>query len=571
MSALLEKWKSLDAQDRLFYSFMVLWTLAGFLQSAFMELSGEEAYYWMFAQQLEWGFLDHPPLVAFFTQLGYFWLPNNLGARFFMVLLSTGTLYLLYRLLEPRNARLTIFIALGLIAFHAGSFLIKTDVPLIFFEALFLLAYKKYLQREGWQQILLLGFSIAMMFLSKYHGALVVLLVVASYPQLVRKKTFWAVVGVVVLLMLPHTYWQYTHDWASIRFHLQGRSDITFKWNNILNYLWSQPLMLGPLVSLVLLPAAFLYKRRDHFDRALQFVFFGVLTFFLLSSIRVYIHKHWTSIALIPGLILAYQYIVNRPLWQKRIRQLTVATLILLVPARLYYAYDFVPDSIDGDLEALHGWDRWAEQVDSLAGDREVVFLNSYENASRYTYLTGKQAHCISNYFFNNTHFDYWDGEDRIQGKPVFLINNKRKNTEFTTYNTDIDVQVRYREIDNFWSYSKVWVEPLEEINDLKTGEEVRLKVLVTNGHKYAVSSKNNEELPPFLGYYFLKGQGRGHGSGLTERPLELASGESKEMILRIKAPDKPGNYQLRFGVQTAWLPATINSRRHSLKVEEQD
>ena len=567
MSVLLEKWGSLDAQDRLFYLFMFFWTLAACLQSAFMELSGEEAYYWMFAQHLEWGFLDHPPLVAFFTQLGYFWLPNNLGARLFMVFLSTGTLYLLYRTLEPKNARLTITIALGLIAFHAGSFLIKTDVPLIFFEALFLFTYKKYLQRDGWREILLLGFSIAMMFLSKYHGALVVILVVASYPALVKKWSFWGVVGVVVLFMLPHTVWQYTHDWASIRFHLQGRSDITFKWNNVLNYLWSQPLMLGPLVSLVLLPAAFLYKGKDRFDRALQFIFFGVLAFFFLSSIRVYIHKHWTSIALLPGLILAYQYLINRPHWQKRLRQLTVVTLVLLIPARLYYAFDFVPEKFDGNLEALHGWDRWAEEVDSLAGDREVVFLNSYENASRYNYITGKQAHCISNYFFNNTHFDFWDGEDRIQGKPIFLINNKRKNSEFATYNTDIGVQIRYREIDNFRSYSKVWVEPLESIPDFKPGEEINLKVSITNKHNYAVSAQNNPELPPFLGYYFLKGQGRGFASGLTDEPLEMQPDESKELVLRIKAPEEPGKYQLRFGVQTAWLPATINSRRHSLRV----
>ncbi len=569
MSTLVQKWRSIDPSNRLFYIFLFCWTIAGCLQSAFMELSGEEAYYWMFAQQLEWGFLDHPPLVAFFTQLGYFWLPTNLGARLFMVLLSTGTLYVLYRTLEPRNPRLLITMALGLVAFHAGSFLIKTDVPLIFFEALFLLAYKEYLKEDGWKQILLMGISIAGMFLSKYHGALVVLLVVASYPAVAKRKSFWAVVGLVVLLMLPHTYWQYTHDWASIRFHLQGRSDITFKWNNLFNYLWSQPLMLGPLVSLVLMPAAFLYKSQDRFERALRFVFIGVLVFFLLSSIRVYIHKHWTSIALLPGLILAYNYLIPREKWQKHLRTLTLITLVLLVPARLYYAYDFVPDKWDGKLEALHNWQSWAEELDSIAGEREIVFLNSYENASRYTYMTGEPAHCVSNYFFNNTHFDYWDGEDRLQGKSVFLINNKRKNQEFKTYNTGINVQIRYREIDNYRSYSKVWVEPLDEIEDMKAGEERKLRLLVTNKHSYRVSAKNNPELPPYLGYFFLKGQGRGYSDGLTAEALELAPGESVEMELTVKAPEKPGNYQLRFGVQTAWIPATINSRRHSLKVTD--
>ena len=568
MSLLLEKWRSLAAQDRLFYTFLLLWSLAGFLQSAFMELSGEEAYYWMFAQNLQWGFLDHPPLVAFFTQLGYFWLPNNLGARLFMVLLSTGTLYILYRILEPKNPRLLITMALGLIAFHAGSFLIKTDVPLIFFEALFLLAYKHYLQSENWKNALLLGFSIAMMFLSKYHGALVVLLVVASYPALVKKRSFWGVVGFTVLLMLPHTYWQYTHDWASIRFHLQGRSDITFTWGNLLNYLWSQPLMLGPLVSLVLMPAAFLYKDTDRFERALRFLFIGVLAFFLLSSIRVYIHKHWTSIALLPGLILAYHYLLPRPQWQKRLHVLTVITLVLLIPARLYYAYDFIPDKWDGDLEALHGWDRYAAELDSLAGDREIVFLNSYENASRFTYMTGKPAHCMSNYYFNNTHFDYWDSEDRIQGKNVLLVNNKRNDENFKTINTSIDVQIRYREVDNFSSYSKVWVEPLSEIPDMKVNETVKLKLQIINRHDYAVELRPGQDLEPLLSFYFLKGQARNFSKGVLG-PVKLAAGESTEWEVTVKAPAEAGNYQLRFGMHTGWIPATINSRRHAVKVSD--
>ena len=59
-----------------FQVFLSLWTLVALLQSYFMDLSGEEAYYVLFARSIDLGYLDHPPMVAFATFLGELVLLN---------------------------------------------------------------------------------------------------------------------------------------------------------------------------------------------------------------------------------------------------------------------------------------------------------------------------------------------------------------------------------------------------------------------------------------------------------------------------------------------------------------
>ena len=128
--------------------FFSSWLLLAVIQSALMPLSGEEAYYWLFSRALDWGYLDHPPAVAFFGRLGYELLENELGVRLFSSLLSVSTLWLIYDLIGRKGLRNFAFLAGGLLAVHAGSFLVKTDVPLLFFEVLFFWFYKRFLDRN---------------------------------------------------------------------------------------------------------------------------------------------------------------------------------------------------------------------------------------------------------------------------------------------------------------------------------------------------------------------------------------------------------------------------------------
>ena len=303
--------------ERFFLYFLIFWTVAGLIQNYFTEVSGEEAYYWLFSQFLDWSYLDHPPMVGVVTAPGYWLLPNNLGLRMGMLVTNILTLIVLRKTLEVNDDKLFVWMMLGLLPFHLGGLLVKTDVPLLFFTATFFYFYKQYLKEDNWKVVLLLALNIALVMMSKYHGVLVVLFTVASNFKLFTRKSFWAVVGLTVLFMLPHTYWQYTHDFASIKFHLYNRIDLGFSFGTILYYISIQPLVFGPLIGVVLFAAAYKHKTESAFHRALKFNIVGVLVFFLISAFRVEVHKHWTSVVIVPLILLGHEYLSNKENWRK--------------------------------------------------------------------------------------------------------------------------------------------------------------------------------------------------------------------------------------------------------------
>ena len=156
--------------------------------------------------------------------------------------------------------------------------------------------------------------------------------------------------------MLPHLFWLIDNNFSSLRFHLNGRSDISFKWSNVLGYVASQPLVLGPLVSLPMLYALFKRKYTDAFSRALLFVLVGVLSFFFWQSFRVFIHKHWTSIVLVPLIVLAFPVLETNLKLSIVFRRLARVSFLFLVLFRMYLVYDFVPETIPIKTEPLHNW-----------------------------------------------------------------------------------------------------------------------------------------------------------------------------------------------------------------------
>ena len=83
--------------------FFSVWTLLNLLQATYTVLLNDEAYYWVYSNFLDWGYFDHPPMIALLIKAGYSLFHNELGVRLFIVLLNTLTLIILYRLLPRKN------------------------------------------------------------------------------------------------------------------------------------------------------------------------------------------------------------------------------------------------------------------------------------------------------------------------------------------------------------------------------------------------------------------------------------------------------------------------------------
>ena len=71
--------------------FYVNWLILNLFQATTTGLLDDEAYYWVYSRFPDWGYFDHPPMVALLIKAGYTIFANPLGVRLFIVLTLSPT------------------------------------------------------------------------------------------------------------------------------------------------------------------------------------------------------------------------------------------------------------------------------------------------------------------------------------------------------------------------------------------------------------------------------------------------------------------------------------------------
>lgn len=411
------------------YLLIGAWFIINLLQAFFTGLHSDESYYWMFSRNLDWGYFDHPPMAALFIYGGYSLLPGEIGVRLLMVILSAITFALILNELKERDD--IFFVTLFMLSFplvhtHISGFLAIPDVPLLFFTMLFLLLYRKFLEKPSATVSLALGIISAAMIYSKYHAFLIIGLTVLSNLRLLRNKFFWLTAGVSVLLLLPHVWWQIDHGFPTFKYHLIERAK-PLRVKHITDYLLNQLLMAGPLTGVLVFWKLTAFKPASKFDRALMFNILGFYAILFILSFKNRIEAHWTA-AIMPMLMLAtYPLIKNDPsvkLWFKR---LALPVILLMLLYRVYLAADFIPNTGHAKI-TFYNRKASAMEIKEMAGGKKVGFFNNYAAVSNYIFYTGDSAVHLSTPEYRFCQYDLWNEEQFAQGEPVFAIQSKHLN-----------------------------------------------------------------------------------------------------------------------------------------------
>ncbi len=397
--------------------FIALWFLLALVPAGLAELTSDEGYYWFYAMSLQWGYYDHPPFLALMTKVGTLMFPGELGVRFFTAALSTLGLLIVFTLLpRDRGTRWTAFvIVLSLPLLNYLSVVVMPDGPLMFFSVVFLYAYKRFLDKEDRFAVILLGVAMALMAYSKYHGALVVLFTVLSNPSLLRSRKFHTALLVALIGFLPHLWWQYQNHFVTFEYHIRGRATgLTTRY--LFEYLSQQVIAISP--GLIFVP--FVVKTRDPFERALKFISIGTLGFFLLATLRGFVHTHWTSIALYPIILLAVPFYRS---WSTRIwfYALFVPFGVALLLLRTYLVYPIFPITHMG-IDYYHDRDAWAEDIRDVAGDDRVLFPENFRQAPLYSFYSGRTGVALFRDASRQSQYELWQYEDSLQGTSVTWV-----------------------------------------------------------------------------------------------------------------------------------------------------
>lgn len=545
--------------------FLLVWLLLALFQARYTELMDDEAYYWVYSRHLDWGYFDHPPMVALLIKLGYSLFHNELGVRLCMVILNLLTLIITDKLIPRRDNRLFYLLFFVLAAMQLGGMLAVPDVPLVFFSAFFFLIYRNFLEQQSWKNTLLLALSMALMFYSKYHGILLVAFTVISNLNLLRVFKFYIACIITAILFMPHIYWQYAHEFPSLQYHLVERNARAYQFSFTSEYILGQLLLFGPVAGWLVLYAAFVCPIQSAFERALKFCTIGVLAFFLLSTYKGRVEANWTVMLFAPIVILAHQSIRRKRSlkWSlKVLPYLAVFTLILVAATRVYMVWDFLPGV--KIREEIHHNKPWAEELKRHAAGRPVVFLNSYQWPSKYMFYSGEQAYVINDRYSRRSQYNYWDTEKQLWGKPVMVAFQPNSGLPVTDSFNTVKGPWNAYDSDSYYSYSLVTLVPALKFVKAKRGEHITFMLQVKNGYQQPVPVNKTDEA--VIGYAFAEGK---IPLGGVKSELTVSRAIERQIVrMDVVAPDKPGTYQLKFCVFAGVLYPTHNSQTVTVVVE---
>ena len=552
-----------------FNIFLLVLTVVNLLQAGFTSLNNDEAYYWMYSKYPDWGYFDHPPMIAVMIKAGYLFFQNELGVRLPVVLSMAASLGMIWSMTDRdpdwknRNIKYFIMLVLILPVFNIFGFIATPDSPLIFFSVLFLFAYKRFLNDGSLKNTLLIAVAMAALMYSKYHAALLIILVILSNLSLLKNLRFYLAVTLAVLLFVPHIYWQFINDFPSFRYHLVERvAGLDF--GNIPEYLGNTLIFHNP----VILPLAiWLFAKcrpADKFERALRFVFFGFLIFFFIASFRYDVQPQWTVLIAIPLLIILFRNIDHTPVIRKTIRWVTYIMLPLIIAARSALIIDFLPISFLKD--EFHDYEKKVREISQIAGDLPVVYANSYQDPSVYTFYTGKFAHSLNNLNYRRTQYDLWDFEEKLNGKEVLYVPHwptyyiQENFTKHRYFNGD---SVYLKVYQDFQSLQKECVILKDEHYTFRKNSINSIQLDIFNPYPYVIDIKHKEFPVVFQIGFFRDGKREERWNlQLPDSVLQLTPGDTITVDCRFDLGELSAtSYRIVICTETGVLYDTFSSR----------
>ena len=460
-----------------------IWFVLNLLQGIFTEIQEDEAYYALYGEHLAWGYFDHPPMVGLMTFLSSIFFSGTLGVRFFTIIASCLSLWVMWEMANPissldcfvvpprndakrqsdncklqttncklqtSNSQLTtdsqpytlnstllfFIISFSVVMFNIYGFVTTPDASLILFSALFLLVYQRYLHDPSWGNALLMGLFMALMVYSKYHAFLLLGLIVLSNLRLLKDGKFYVACLLALALLMPHILWQIHADFPSFRYHLSGRSE-PFRWSYFWEYLPNQllifnPFTFGAVVYVIvnrnknkIKPQCIDSSRTSPtrndmhcyatFERGLYFILFGFFFFFWLMAFRGHVEPHWTIVCMIPAVVLVYREALTNEKLRKYIRHFVFPSFLVILVARITLMTPMASRFGFNDKEECY------TAIETVAGDRPVVFRGSFQRPALYHYFTGKPSSTLRCYYDRMTQYDLWQFDKDWIGQPVLV------------------------------------------------------------------------------------------------------------------------------------------------------
>jgi dolichol-phosphate mannosyltransferase len=423
-----------------------------------VDLLPEETYYWSYARHLDYGYLDHPPLVAWLIRAGVALAGNDefgvrLGAIVCAAVGSTFTYRLTRNLFDAKSAAAALILAQSLPFFFLAGFLMTPDAPLAAAWAATLFYLERALVARDARAWWGVGVALGLGMISKYSIGLLVP-VIAIFLVVDRPSRLWwrrpqpyLAALLAVLVFAPVLVWNAEHQWASFAFQTSRRLAEAPRFS--LHKLIGSALVLITPIGVMAVAAALGSGGRTVGSAAdprrwlfLRIAVLFPLAVFTLFSLRHEVKLDWTGapwVAALPVMAVAMAH-GGRGL-VGALRGTWVATVMIVLIALgtgLYYLALGLPGVGYGKHIELApvAWREFSRQVDAVAvrvradtgSDPLIVGMDRYAIASELAFYaearTGTTLSPSSVHLFGGVGLMYerWSPAEAADGRTLLLV-----------------------------------------------------------------------------------------------------------------------------------------------------
>lgn len=430
----------MTAARRTFFLALLGITLLKLTLAAWLPLTGDEAYFFIWGKHPGLGYYDHPPMVGWWLHILQYLGTAEWWLRLPSYAMTTFIAWVIYRGLrgELGEERAVLIGLLYLLApVNVVNVLISTDTPLILLSFLSVLALKRALESDGYSWFVYAGALLGLAFLSKYFA---VLLGVAYgvYLLLLRPSRRNAV-GLLLLFLavLPfaalNVWWNYCHCWDNVLFNMFVRhSGSTFNWTYPPFYL----LMLAYLVTPWLLWYG--WQRREELRSLLArrdiflWLWLLPLALFLLLSFNARIGLHWV-LAFYPFLFLSLPRLLNTVQLRRSVRfmawfsalHVVLVSVLLLMPPDVLKGRPVLQHDLVFGAHSDEFWQQMRPRVDGYA-----LATESYVYSAILEHRTGERFHVFGEASKYGRQDDLLTDYRTLDGKDIALFIYAGKGVE---------------------------------------------------------------------------------------------------------------------------------------------
>ena len=433
-----------------------------------IELSVDEAQYWDWSRNVDFGYFTKPPLIAWTIAI----TTTIFGNEEWAVRLSSPIFHFLTSIVLCQCGQLAFGFNTGRIAAliwiftpaaSLGSFIISTDTPLILFWSLSLLFLLQLLNNSSYNLALGMGISIGLAFLSKYAALYFIIFFILWWVVYDRgfsldiKKIFVVILSTLII-SAGNIYWNYLNDFVTVNHTVSNAdlSEIHLNYSNVIDFLSSQLLVFGPIIFLIFIFIVFDGFAKNKKLALLAMLSLPILLLITIQSFLKIANPNWAVTSYIAASLLISAYLtLNRSKFLRLafntglIVNLIISAYVLKVtmlgsfspmilksdPLRKNLGFEILADNLDEIIDKKN----ISKVVFERRGDitRFNYYLNRDNNKHKNKVFIKTESIIPGNFYEANYNYKY---SQNSSGDKILIVSNS-PNLEDGSYDNLDDIK----------------------------------------------------------------------------------------------------------------------------------